>query len=380
MLTIKVSPNMTSPFEDKTVRIPKHIRDTLKITDGDFIRLRIGNNTPLLMQAGLALADDVVNGGEEYSWVTKSTYSKLTTTNKKELKSVVEEPKPEPSIDVTIGSDPEFFVIPKLLPSLILPANRVGLEHTNQIGSDGNLGELRPSFAKTVDGLIENTRKLVIQLPDYLGEDKIAKAYSCFGGLAAGYHVHLGLPHPMLEYREVSRASAHVLVRCLDYFVGVLSTVGEVNNERRTAKYTYGSPGDCRFTFSTLEYRTPGAYLLRSPALSRGLFSISKLITDDVVTKLSIITGGWKPMTNATKKLNMFISKDYSLPKIEKVTDMVVSVNKNAAIKESDIILKQMQSLRNYGIYQQAIEKFMTIITSGTIPPPEFVDTWKETK
>ena len=188
-------------------------------------------------------------------------------------------------LDVTLGCDPEFFIIHGNGPhnDQIMSAATY-LPFQGNIGCDGCLGELRPHYGRHEDEVVAELSTLVPQIPKRMVRSSWARtlptdgnvfryeAHSYHFARSAGFHVHLGIPPEILNTRkDFNRAAMDHLVKCLDWYVSVPLIPLEDNPLRRTGKTQYGLPGDYRPNNLTLEYRTPGAFYLRTPSLTRGL-------------------------------------------------------------------------------------------------------------
>ena len=377
MLKIIPSSLMISPNEDRIIRISKTIRQNLNIGWDDYINVKVGNRRPILMTVYKAHRDDIFAFGDKYSWVTRRTFDFLNNNNKDELPCKVSNIEQPASYSITLGSDPEFMIFDRTVQYKMYPANAIGLNYTDQVGSDNALGEIRPDFGRTHTELVNNMAKLIKSIPGKIGNDKVAKALSSFLGLDAGYHIHLGLPQKLLTRGKNSAALLKSIVRSMDYFVSVLATVGETENQRRTNRTHYGFPGDFRVKLHTLEYRTPGAYLLRCPTLSKGTLAIAKLVTDDVLSKLDIATNNWSTFTNNPFSfLYSFLKSEYGLPLVPEVVKLIIDEDKTAAINKVDTIIRAMERMRGYKPVEQDIISFVQMVTSGNIPGPLFTDNW----
>ena len=196
---------------------------------------------------------------------------------------------------ITLGCDPEFFITykgRKLSAATYLPFE-------GQIGCDGDLGELRPMYGRHESQVVRNLASLIPKIPGQMQLAPWAKGApenfqemeflgrSYFRGVAAGFHVHLGIPPEILNTRQdVSRPVLNYLIKVLDWYASVPLVILEVDNERRCGKAKYGHPGDFRTTNVTLEYRTPGGFYLRSPDMAGGLMGICLLLTEYLVREI----------------------------------------------------------------------------------------------
>jgi len=108
----------------------------------------------------------------------------------------------------------------------------------------------------------------------------------------------------------------------LDYFVGIPATIIDPDDSRRYSK-KYGNPSNYRLNIRTLEYRTPGAYHLSSPQLTRNLLCLTYAVTEDMLVKAAGISNGWTNMSEITRYETF--QELYGIPDREKLIGLFYS-------------------------------------------------------
>jgi len=257
----------------------------------------------------------------------------------------------------------------------IVPATWLGLQHTAKLGSDGNLGELRPDPSNTPEGLCNNMYELIRQVPAVL-QNNIAAAYSSFNGLNAGFHIHIEMPQEVLfKHRKQYWPFIRLFAQLLDYFVSIPAVIGETDNYRRYKGTPYGMPGDFRLKLKTFEYRTPGAYILRSKELSEGILSLAWLSANDILNHAAIISDGWKP--GKALEVIKALRNHYKVLSIEKLIETLTSESKEMAAAELPEIIKKIEGMVKYESVRNSIIDLLTIIGEAkNMPGPLFVTNW----
>jgi len=292
-------------------------------------------------------------------------------------------------LDVTLGCDPEFFIIHGTGPySDQLMSAATYLPFDGQIGCDGSLGELRPNYGLHEDEVVSNIQKLVPQIPKRMKRSSWAKTFPTDGyafryeahsyhyARAAGFHVHLGIPPEILNTKkDFNRSAMNHLDQCLDWYVSVPLVPLEDSPMRRLGKTQYGLPGDYRPSNLTLEYRTPGAFYLRTPSLARGLLGLCLMITEVMVSRLKIASRNFVDLKNITKSDLMEIMP---IPEPSKIKSTLLAESTTPALRELDRIHKLYTELPNYGKHVRTIEGFFREVEEGNRPGPNLLRNWKE--
>ena len=279
-------------IEDRLLRVPKSLRDQLNISKGTFLKLKSKIGKDIILQVTHAYINDA-DVDPNSAYVSDDVYVEL------DLRQVT---KLDPAEDILIGCDPEFFLVDA--DTLRNVSASHFFPHYGQVGSDLGLAELRPRPAMTAELLTYNIQQLLLRASDHLRERVLYRkrliymdAASHRDGASAGFHIHFGLPKPLLAYSDEAYNIRVKIVNLLDYYIGIPSILPEGDEDfyRRSYKYSnYGKPGDFRSESVTLEYRVPGGHLLRHPLLTMGLISLCQLVMKDILTRIKAQTNGYQ--------------------------------------------------------------------------------------
>jgi len=350
-LSIKTSVKMSSVksplgvIEDSLIRMPKAVRDKSGYQTGSFLKLKSKDNKDIFLQVTHAYKNDT-DVDPESVYVSDSTY---------ELLAIAPISIVNPAEDILLGCDPEFFLIDKETGRHISASHF--FPHYGQIGSDLGLAELRPRPSMSVSELTNNLKHLIHETSNHLKQripyrnrDIKLIAASANNGVAAGFHVHFGIPDKLLDRSKESDIILFKIVYLLDYYVGILSVLPEGSEDayRRTASYSlYGKPSDFRCNINTLEYRVPGGHLLRHPLLTAGLFALSKIAMKDIMSRMSQYTDGFK---NADKLKRYDALKDmyHSVPERNDVYASIATQNPTSALKHATKIHDDFTKMIGY--------------------------------
>ncbi|MBD3260777.1 MAG: hypothetical protein GF334_03735 [Candidatus Altiarchaeales archaeon] len=350
---------------ERGIHLPRGLREEMGILLGQFLQLRGREELILEVRKNL-------DPNQEYALVSHSNFSKIRGQDV-EFKIM----------EVTLGCDPEFFIIWR---NTLISATTY-LPFAGQIGADGSLGELRPMYAKHEDQVVENLSRLIPQIPHQMKRSSWAKgfpeggesfeylAHSYFRGLPAGFHVHLGIPPEILNTRkDFSRAAMNHLVKCLDWYVSVPLVPLEENHFRRLGHSHYGRPGDYRPSNITLEYRTPGAFYLRSPAMARGLLGLCLLLTENVVSRIKVTSSNF---VNLHRLSESELQEVMPIPEPNKIKNVLQDRDVKVAKSHLEKIRRELQELPTYGKHEQAVEEFFREVEAGKAPLPNLLHNWK---
>ncbi len=287
-------------------------------------------------------------------------------------------------LDVTLGCDPEFFII--WGNRHITAANY--LPFAGQIGSDGGLAELRPMYGRHEDQVVANLQNLIPKIPRCMkrsrwlsgypedGNAFTYQAHSFYQGIPAGFHVHLGIPPEILNtHKSFNRAAMNHIVRCLDWYVSVPLMPLEVAHQRRLGRSQYGQPGDYRPSNTTLEYRTPGGFYLRSPKLARGLLGLTLMITESIVSRMKVASNGF---VNLHKLTDADLHEIMPLPPADKVKKTLKHSHVGIAMDELPRMYDQLMDLPTFKNHSGAVEKFFRAVRDGEQPGPDILRNWKK--
>lgn len=366
---IQASPAMER--DDRSISIPLALRDALGVVVGQFLQLK--GRTELVLQ--VRKAHDI---SQEVALVSEANFKKIQGV---ELKYKI--------LEVTLGCDPEFFILLDngLAGKQTMSASTM-LPFQGRIGSDGCLGELRPQYTRHESELTANLENLIKQIPGKLNipdwspakkeprRPLLFEAHSYYNELPAGFHVHLGIPREILNTRlNVDRTAMHYLVRCLDWYVSVPLLLLEENHKRRLSYGKYGQPSDYRPSNVTLEYRTPGAFFLRSPTITQGLLGMSLMVTENVVSGIKEASKGFTRLLGLRKEE---LQEILPVPSDQEIVGTLKSVDLRRAKAATERIYASFQAFPNYGGHKESIERFFRAVEEQEKPGSNLLTNWKE--
>ena len=360
-----IQPNLLMREMPNSISLPRRFREEFGVLVGQFLQLQ--GSEELVLEVTIALDPQ-----QETAYISPENFKKIKN---QDITFKL--------LDVTLGCDPEFFIVwgwRNISAATYLPFQ-------GEIGSDGALGELRPMYGQHEDQVIANLRKLIPKIPRQLrrspwarslpatGDKFTYEAHSFNFGTAAGFHVHLGIPPEILNTRkDFNRAAMSHIVQGLDWYVSVPLIPLEVNHQRRLGS-NYGKPGDYRPSNMTLEYRTPGGFYLRSPKLARGLLGLSLAITEAVVSRMKVAS---KEFTTLHKLSAADLQEILPIPHPEKIRGTLVDGNVKVAESQLPSIYNEVQHLPNYQKHKGAIEEFFRAVETREQPGPDLLHNWKE--
>jgi len=355
---------------DNLIRIPPDLRYEIGVVVGQFLQLR-GKETVVLQVGGCSPL-------HKTAFVNAENFGKI---NGPDIHFRI--------LDVTLGCDPEFFIIHGNGPhdDQIMSAATY-LPFHGDIGCDGCLGEIRPRYGRHEDEVVRELQQLIPQIPKRMRRSSWAKALPTSGqafryeahsyrfARSAGFHVHLGIPPEILNTRkDFNRVAMNHLVQCLDWYVSVPLVPLEESPSRRTGRTQYGLPGDYRPSNLTLEYRTPGAFYLRTPSLARGLLGLSLMVAETVVSRLKLASKNFVDLRDLSKA---DLQEVMPLPETDVIKSTLLSGTITPALKKLDGIYKQLTELPTYGKHEGTVEGFFREVEKGIRPEPNILHNWKE--
>ena len=317
------------------IKIPKPLMKILNVDYGDWLVFNVGDGYYSVM-ATKASMSDIIEHGENKAFVNKDSPILFSSHTEAYI---------EPH-QLTIGGDPEFFLINSQ--GRLVDASKI-FPHEAQIGSDGDLGELRPDYALCPEQFVENIRVLMGGMSRRLPAGITPVASSYLKGRCCGFHVHLGMPIELLSYAadDTDRFLKNI-VSTLDYLVALPAAVIDTDNSRRLSYLSnpidaYGKLSDYRLNMRTLEYRTVGGFHLKSPEYAKSILSASFEVVNWIIKKTEEISGGWGEMSQVANfsclKSRLNIPNRYMVEKI------YTSKNRNALeeeAKKASAILKSI--------------------------------------
>jgi hypothetical protein len=275
LVSIKILPNKTITKDDICV-LSEKTAEKLNIVTGDFILIE-GVSIPFLQVLVLPVVKS--------SGLLVSQKVFLSTGKHNFLKTI--------KANNLIGTDPEFFLVHRKVgqKDYSIPAEYIlGKKY-----SDGDLGEIRPDPSSSVEGLLDNIEKSLIEVSSKINNNFMLVGSSFEFGLSAGFHLHFNLPENLkfIEHGTISNNIIKGIVKLLDSSVGLISRLDIKSKQRINSNEKFGRLGDYKLNIRTLEYRVPGAFWLRSRSLSKFLLEYSKNTFDKIITESYEATNAW---------------------------------------------------------------------------------------
>lgn len=275
-------------LEDRVIRIPLENRKILGVEIGSFVSLK-GKTKTITLQVANAFYEDVIDDPMT-AYVSSKIFGEINTKTSTNTVFI------EPVGGITLGCDPEIFLIDKVTRKIVKAENF--FRKWTPVGYDGDMMEIRPAPSTEEVVLLDNIYNLLLSARHVLdnyesGKNSMMIGVSHYETFTAGFHLHFGLPQAILGRRLGVRSLAMQVVNALDYYVGIPSIIpeGKQDSFRRTTQWLdYGKPGNYRIDNRTLEYRVPGGYLMRHPILTLGLISIGALVVEDLVSRIKMCT------------------------------------------------------------------------------------------
>lgn len=376
-LNIRVSRTMNGPeaplgrFERYLIRVPEKMRLKHDLSVGDPLHLKTANGGKLVLTVQPALLKDIFYD-EESCYVIKKIFDRVNLNSGK--RKIEEDVKLLKSI--TLGCDPEFFMVDKRNNYFLSAGSIFGGKRT-RLGSDCGLVELRPDPARTEEEVVKKMRRLMHMANQklfnamrtrnhYRGRELDFIARSSLGNKNAGFHLHFGL-HPRLKQRTpATNMFLRQVVNVLDFYVSLPSSIpeGEADCGRRSGKTRYGRPGDFKNANGiTLEYRVPGGYHMRSPMLAKGLIGLGALVVEDVLSRTKVTTHGFKKLSN-------FSTYDHvrelypRIPDRQMVVRAIISRKGTIAQRYLDNIASDLIDMLGFDNHAKSVMEFIEYIAS----------------
>jgi len=366
---IRISSTMSAPEtplgtdEDRYIRLPREMREELRIKPGQFLSLEGINGSVVNLQVHRSYLEDAFEDVEA-AYVSRFTYQHL---NVRKISAV------KPHEDILLGCDPEFFIVNRRNGSAISASHF--FPHNGEVGSDCGLAELRPRPAYTEKELVSNINHLLKQANHRIQDRHMWRqepiemvAASNWNKASAGFHVHYGMPVNFLDVTYPnSRINLARMVNVLDYYVGIPSILpeGEDDAERRSGwRNRYGKPGDYRADLLTLEYRVPGGHLLRHPDLSSGLISISKVVMKDMLSRFVAYARRHEEGVDL-RDYNKLKEIYPNLPPREEVFKAITDNKSVTALRHTDKILNDLQKMVGFEDEAKPIINYFDYVISN---------------
>ena len=344
-------------LESRTIRMPQKYREHLGFELGQFIELRTNTNNLISLQVMQAFKEDLLTS-EFSSYVTTVMFKQLHCGDNSYDFEVVN--------DITLGTDPEFFL---LSGAKLVPATRY-FSKWQPVGSDGMLAELRPAPSVDEDVVVSNIKTMFTQarsVVDKRGHRHIVfHASSEYAGVTAGFHLHYGLPKAILGDNMENRVVLSQMVRALDYYVGLPCTLQEgiKGCHRRCSTFLpYGKAGDFRLDNRTLEYRVPGGIMLKNPLLTRGLLALGAVVVEDVISRVKHCTDNFvnKMIMNTSESLNKLYP---NVPTQQEVLELICVPGVEGANKHINAIMADVGNMVGIDKRSDAVNDLFANLTT----------------
>jgi len=355
--------------EQRLIRMPLELRAFYQINIGQFLNLKSKDDKTVTLKVAPAYKGDL-DTTELLACVNSKVFKAL------ELSNMVQTPEIEIVEDITLGCDPEFFLIDDV--GRLLYASTF-FRRWGDVGHDGPMVEVRPLpstkeevVTDNIYALFKKARYIIDAQPPALsfnryiaGPDVRMLAASAYNREAAGFHLHFGLPKPLLgPHKYNRRLLAGQIVKALDFYVGIPSIIleGELDSFRRSyVNSRYGKPGEFILDNRTLEYRVPGGYLLRHPVLTRGLLGLGAVVVEDVISRIKAITNNFKNLDEMVADED--IRTVYpNIPSTAEIYRSIVTKTTVFAERNMEIIVNDVRDMMGYGKRTKFIEEFFNCI------------------
>lgn len=385
-IELKISEKMDERYkawdgkdERRKIRIPKDYRELFNFTLYDFVHMRTKSNEIVSLEVWPAYKEDTF-ANTLCAYVTSEIFNLLMVEGVEVFDVEV-----EPIDGLTIGCDPEFYLV-NAKDGSIFPAHYY-FKKNGVVGSDGNLLEIRPLPSTSEHTVCNRLYSAILETRNKINADKdLSKervemiAASFRGGVAAGFHIHLGLPTDFLFAGTRAKAALSGLVRALDYYVGVPCAVAEgVDCIRRSQpRIGYGKPGNYRIEPPppTLEYRVPGGFMLRHPTLSCGMLGLAAVVAEDLASRLKLYTQGFKVFDGL---VNESYLKDFypDIPKAIKVAEIICSESTARAKLHLDKIIDDVGNMITFEDREESVSKFFKALIDDDLFSNKLEENWR---
>lgn len=348
--------------ENYICRIPIHVRNQFGLECGSYIELKNNSNKNIILQIEPAYKEDL-EFIPDFRGVFVTTHVANTLG--------INKPKLEIVKNLTLGMDPEAFIVDDL--GHLVNAGDFFREF--EIGNDCGLIEFRPNPSTSPAELVNTLYSLIDRASfklKHTGFDMIAA--SCFNFKPAGFHIHFGYNCGLKNYIEQIKLVGYLL----DYVLSVLLLRKEIREDRfRRGSSGYGKPCDIKRSKVSFEYRVPGGRMIESPVLAIGAVSIAEVAIKDFLIKCNDITDNLK-YPSRLESYNHLQSIYPTLPSKDTIAEILTNttdVNAYLSRFENSIIC----TIRNLDFYSERkyeIEQFLNY--SSTYQENNLVNHWKD--
>jgi len=367
-LSIKISATMNKEsdwndfYEHRIIRLPADARSKYNLQIEDFLYLRNKFGGYITLQIAEAFKEDVERN-HLCGYVTATNYDKLFI--KSQDTNEVQQVR-----DITLGCDPEAFLVDTTTGNIIA-AHRF-MKKYGDVGHDGMLLEFRPLPSTSENVVTANIANLIMKARKILNESTEGLKYTMVGasschGLAAGFHLHYGLPAGLLGRRPAVSNIAKLMTKAFDYYIGIPSIIPEGNEDtsRRTMQFVeYGKPGGYRLDNRTFEYRLPGGINLRHPCLTRGLMALGAVVVEDLVSRIHTSTDYFSNLKEVAtdEDLKTIYPR---LPVIETLYSVICNPDIGPAKAHFDVIKEDIRKMIGYSERAASVESYFTCLDHG---------------
>jgi len=329
------------------IRMPERLRKSLNLDFGDWLIFDTKEG-PLSVMVVDATLENLIHHGDDKALV--SVHSPVLNALSGDV-----------FIDrhqLTVGADPEFFILTNGTNRLV-EAYRL-FAHEGQLGSDGDLAELRPDYALSPEQLTENIRRIIANIPQRISPRLTPHASSWFAHRCCGFHIHLGMPIELLSFAaDQTDKFLKNLITALDYFVGIPAAVLDDTDRRRFSR-EYGRPGDYKVSMRTIEYRTPGGFHLKSPAYTLSLVSTAFAVTETIIKDAEETSGGWVDMDEVVNY--RYLQNKYDIPEKKEIQNILLSKGRSTLSRASTRVFDTLPVLMG--------EAASNLVTTRSIDKP----------
>ena len=358
-------------LERRLIRTPKEFRDFAELALGEFLSIRTREGRPVSLAIEMAYSEDSEKDSMS-AYVTSEIYELL-------LGKGVDGYDVELVDGITLGCDPELILVDRKTAKVVTAERYV--KKWNSVGYDGLLLELRP-FPSTDPGVVAyNLFQLIQKARVEIDKKKkfdpvMMTAVSSYQRVTAGFHLHYGIPKALLGWRKLYISDQ--IVKAMDYYVGIPSMMPEKDADfyRRTVPYMeYGKPGTYRIDNITLEYRVPGAALMKHPVLARGIMSLGAVVMEDIVSRIRHITNGFTDLTKISRDED--IRAIYpNIPPVMTIFSTICSPGVDQAQTMFKQIRSDVEKMVGFGRRAGYVNEYFNCIQSGVEFSPDVEENW----
>ena len=362
--------------ENKLIRVPKELRKCMRLAIGDTLKFDTHSGIPIELVVGKVLLNDIVSD-DSICYVTQKTFKIINIEDS--LKQKI-----DPAEGVTLGCDPELFIVDS--PSNKLLRAYTFLDRWGTVGHDGILAEFRPppsvcenTLTDELWGLINKLREKINMTDRYDANRIKFIGASSMENSTAGFHLHYGIPPMILGKTPDNILLMQQISRVMDYYVGLPSIIleGVKDSKRRSnMSVTYGKPGDFRLDNKTFEYRVPGGFMLRHPTLTRGLIALGAVVMEDLVYKVKVATNNYMQLywAQTEKRLNDMYPN--LLPAYQ-IRPLICSPMVNGARQHIRGIFNDVSKMAGFEKRSKAIIELFTVIDNDTTFSSDIEQNWR---